>query len=273
MDNTFTVIKDGQEIELMIKNPSLKEKEEAEAIKIRWWNKAVKEGCVFAENLNKVLEDQGIWNTEKQTKLDELRLELSNIFDKLDKGGIKLSEAKSLAIHARQIRNEISFLTFDRIRYISNTVEGISSDKEFQYLVSAMVYNKDGKKYFKNFEDYLNRAGDLDAYQVSAKVSEYLYGGGADQYPENKFLKEYGFCDDKLRLVNKDGNLVDIENKLIDEDGNYIKFGPDGQKIILDENGEPVAEQNNTRKPFLNEDDKPIILEKNSETNKKDVME
>jgi hypothetical protein len=262
-NRAFTITtKDGKEIQLIIKNPTLKEREEAESIRIRAWNRAINEGAPFAEKLNDVLRKQGLWDDEKDDKLSKLRVELADIFDKLEKGGIKLSEAKELALRARGIRNEVNIVTFDRVRYASTTVEGISSDKEFQYLVYAMVYYNDNanKKYFKDFNDYLNRVADIDSYQISGKVAEILYGGNESEWPENKFLKNFKFVNEKLQLVNKDGHLVDTEGKLIDEDYNYIKYGPDGQKIIVDQDGNPV-EFKEESKPFLDDEGNPISIE------------
>lgn len=251
--------KDGNDMELIIKNPGLKDREEAESLRIRTWNRAIADKAPFAENLGKVLREQGLWDDTKEQKLIDLRLELTDIFDRLDKGGFKLSEARKLAIKARDIRNEINLVTFDRIRYASTTVEGLSSDKEFQFLVSCMVYyNKDNKRYFKDFNDYLNRTGDVDAYMISNKVSEILYGGSEENYTENKFLKEQGFVDEKLRLINSDGHLIDKEGKLVNEDGDYIKYNEDGTVVIIDKDGN-LIETKIEKKPFLNEDGTPII--------------
>jgi hypothetical protein len=260
-NRNFTVTtKDGKEVELVIKNPGLKDREEAESIRIRAWNRAVNEKAPFAEKLGSVLREQGLWDDSKDEKLATLRTELAEIFDKLERGGIKLSEAKDAAIKARQIRNEMNLVTFDRVKYASTTVEGISSDKEFQYLVYAMVYykNEPNKKYYKDFNDYLNRAGDIDSYLIMNKVSNILYGGNEENWTENKFLKEFKFVDEKLRLINSDGHLVDTKGRLINEYGDWIKYDENGKEIIIDEAGNPVEVQVD-RKPFLDEEGNEIV--------------
>lgn len=257
---TFTVVnKDGAEIELVIKNPGLKDREEAESIRIKTWNRAVADDAPFAENLDKVLRKQGLWDDAKEAKLKELQEELRDIFEKLDKGGIKLSEAKEAALKAREIRGEINKIGLNRVKYASTTVEALSSDREFQFLISCMVYykNEPNKKYFKDFNDYLNRAGDVDAYLISSKVADVLYGGNEEYWVENKFLKEHKFVDDKLRLVNTDGHLIDREGRLIDEDYNYIKYDEAGKAVIIDKDGNPL-EINTERKPFLDEEGNEI---------------
>lgn len=259
VDRILKVFNDGKEVEVFIKDLSLQEREEAESIRLRKWNQSIQNKAVFAERLNSVLEEQGIWNQEKEDKISELRLEVAECLDAIDKGGIKLSEAKKLAIKVKDLRNKINILVANRIRYVNETVEGQAQNAEFDYLTSqAAVYNEDrNKKYFANYEDYLNRKNHIDAYMIASKVAEVLYGGGEESWPENIFLKRYKFVDEKLRFINKDGHLIDQDGKLIDELGNYVSYDKKGKKIYVDEKGNPVAESLE-RKPFLNEDGSPI---------------
>lgn len=251
--------KDNKEVELTIKNPGLKDREEAESIRIKTWNRAIEDGAPFAKKLDNVLRAQGLWNDEKQAKLEGFQTELMEIFERLEKGGIKLSDAKKDALRARELRNDINRLSMDRVQYSSTTVEGLASDKEFQFLISCMVYykNEPNKRYYKDYNDYLNRAGDIDSYLISGKVAEILYGGSEDNWTENKFLKEQGFVDDQYRLINADGHLVDKEGRLVDEFGNYIKYDESGKAIIVDKNGQPL-ELKIERKPFLDDEGNEI---------------
>jgi ribosomal protein S16 len=249
----------GKEVEIYIKSPSLQDNEKAESIRVRRWNQAIDDGAVLTERLNEILKKQGIWSDEKENKIMELRIELAEALDTIDKGGIKLSEAKELAIKVRKLRNEINSISFDRLKYINETVEGQSQNAQFNYLVSqCAVYNDNReKKYFKSYEDFLNRANDLDSYLISNRCADVIFGNNEANWPENKFLKERGFVDDKLRLINKDGHLVDTEGRLVDEFGNWIKYAEDGQPIIVDRDGNPV-ETIVERKPFLDDEGNPI---------------
>lgn len=259
-DRTIKVFKDGNEVEVYIKDLSLEEREKAEGIRIKKWNAAIQNGAIFAEKLGKVLKDQGIWDDEKENKINELRLEITDCLNTLDKGGIKLSDAKNIALKIRDLREEINILSVNRIRYINETIEGQAQNAEFDYLVSqcAVYSNNRDTKYFANYEDYLNRKNNLDSYMISSKVAEIMYGGGEENWPENQFLKTYKFIDDKLRLVNKEGHLIDSKEKLIDEFGNYVSYDKNGKKVYVDEDGKTL-EVNIERKPFLDDDGVPIV--------------
>lgn len=262
MDDTNRIVEVAENdkiVKVYIKSPSLQDNEKAESIRVRRWNQAIADKAVFAEKLNEVLKEQGLWSDDKDQKIMELRLEIAEAINAIDKGGIKLSKAKELALKIRDLRAEINGIMFSRLKYVNETVEGQAQNAQFQYLISqCAVYNDDrNKKYFKSYEDYLNRANDLDAFLISTKCADVLFGNNETNWPENKFLRERGFVDDKLRLINKDGHLVDNQGRLIDEFGNYIKYAEDGKVIYIDKDGNPV-EAEVERKPFLDDDGNEI---------------
>ena len=260
---TFTVNKDGQDIVLYVKNPSLQENEEAESIRLKTWTRAVKEGAILAEKLNDVLLEQGIWSIEKETRQKEVQEDLIEAIRKIKRGGIKLKEARQLAIRVRQLRNELNMISMDRINYIDNCAEGQAQNRQFAYLVSVCtVYNDNHKKkYFGSFEDYLNRAKDVDAFLAANKCSESFYGTtDTSTWPENEFLKKYKFCDEKLRLINENKHLIDIDGKLINDVGDYVAI-IDDKEVIVDENGNILPEISAESAPFLDDETGEPILE------------
>ena len=171
----------------------------------------------------------------------KLQKELIETARALNKCG-KLSEARKLAIRMRQIRGELQILSLPRIRYIDTTIEGQARNSEFNALVTfTAVYNNDrNKKYFADYEDYLNRMNDIDAFLIARKCSEVFYGNFDDStLPENEFLKKYNFIDKDLRLINKDGHIVDIDNNLVNDFGEKVKI-VDGKDILIDKNGDEL---------------------------------
>lgn len=263
--------KNGNTIELCIKDPSLKEREEAESVRIQAWNRAIKSGAIFAEKLNDVLVEQGIWDSDKENKLMELRIEVADRLDHLEKGGIKLNDARNIALEVKDLRTKINVLTFDRLRYITNTVENIASDREFGCLTAHMVYNTNGTRYFKDYNDYLNRTQDIDVYQINNEVANIVYGGQNSLYPEVKFLKDYKFVNEELQFINKDGHLTDQEGRLINDKGQYIKYDDDKNPIVVDINGNKI--EIIEKKPFLDENDVPIRLETDTKSETEPVVE
>jgi len=272
---TFKVTIDGVEKEMLVRSPSLNDQREAQKVYNQAFTDAIKSKSVVRAKLDDLLQDQGLWNDEKQAKFSALQKELLEGEKRLAKGGFSLNEAKDLAIKMKTTREEIRDLISVRTSLDNHSAEGQADNARFNYLVSAcLVYNDSKQPYFTNMEEYLNRAGEEVALLGAQNLANMLYGLDNDyelNLPENKFLKKYKFIDDKLRFIDKkgrltnaEGKLIDIDGRFIDEEGNFVdKYG---NRVDID--GEYVVDT----QPFLDEDGKPIILDEqkpneNTETN------
>lgn len=262
---TFKIKIDEKETEFLVKTPSINDQREAQKVYNQAFTDAIKSKCVVRAKMDELLEDQGLWNQDKQIKFTKLQQDILDSERKLAKGGISLKEAKEIAIQMKKDREEIRSLISVRTSLDNHSAEGQADNARFNYLVSScLVYNDSNKQpYFSNMEDYLNRSNEEVAIVAAQHLASMLYGLDNDyelNLPENKFLKKFKFIDEKLRYINKQGKLTDADGRLVDDNGRYIddqggfvdKFG---NKV--DKDGEYVVEY----KPFLDEDGNPIILE------------
>jgi hypothetical protein len=262
---TFKIKINEKETEFLVKTPSINDQREAQKVYNQAFTDAIKSKCVVRAKMDELLEDQGLWNQDKQIKFTKLQQDILDSERKLAKGGISLKEAKEIAIQMKKDREEIRSLISVRTSLDNHSAEGQADNARFNYLVSScLVYNDSNKQpYFSNMEDYLNRSNEEVAIVAAQHLASMLYGLDNDyelNLPENKFLKKFKFIDDKLRYINKQGQLTDADGRLVDENGRYVddhgnfvdKFGN-----RVDKDGEYVVEY----KPFLDEDGNPIILE------------
>ena len=195
-------------------------------------------------------------------KFNTLQQELLDSEKILAKGGINLKSAKETAIKMKSVREELRELISVRTNLDNHTAEGQADNARFNYLIaSSLVYSSNKEKYFKNYEEYLTRASEPVAIKAAQVLANMLYGLDNDyekKLPENKFLIKYKFVDDKLRLVNKEGKLVDIDGRLIDSNGRYINEKGefvDKSGNLVDLNGDYLVEF----KPFTDDDGNPIV--------------
>jgi hypothetical protein len=268
---TFKTTVDGVEKEFLVKSPSLNDQREGQKVYNQAFTDAIKSKSVVRAKLDELLEDQGLWNAEKQAKFTLLQRELLDGEKKLAKGGFSLNEAKDLAIRMKKIRDDIRDLISVRTSLDNHSAEGQADNARFNYLVSVcVVYNDTKQPYFISMEDYLNKSTDPVAIAGAQNLANMLYGLDNDyesNLPENKFLKKYKFVDTKLRLVDKKGRLIDSENRLIDESGRYVddngnfidKFGN-----RVDAEGDYIVDQ----QPFLDDNGNPIIEEEKKDEQK-----
>lgn len=245
-----------------VRKPTSPEYREARKVYNVAFNDAIASKAKLKACVNQVLQEQGLWNEEKQNELEGLYKEINDKVYRLQAGGIKLSEGKKLALEIAKARTKAQVLAAPIVMFNQHTAEGIADNAKFDYLLSVCLVYLDGRPYYQNAEDYSvkNDNGDEVTLVGARKFAELMYEVSEDfvaGLPENQFLKEYKFVDDKYRLINKDGHLVDEEGKLVNEEGRYV----DAEGNLVNADGKRVDEEGNfvvERKPFLDEDDQPI---------------
>lgn len=266
----FEVEEKGKSVKraFKISEATLQQQNEATKVYNRTFRDALESGALLRNKLEDYMRNQGMWNDEKQADLELLQKEILDKEKQLAKGGIRLSVAKDIALEMSDKRTEIRTMLMERNSLDGSTAEGQADNAKFDYLVSAtLVYNDSSKPYFKDLADYRNKNTDPIALEAARKLAQKMYGLDSNHeknLAENKFLQEFKFVDDELRLVNADGNLVDREGKLVNEDGRYVDeegnlIDIDGNRVNLD--GEYEFE----RKPFLDDDGKEIKAESEPE--------
>lgn len=267
--DTFTITLNSKDVDFLIKSPSLVEQREAQKVYNQAFSDAVKSGCIVRGRLEDLLKEQGLWDDNKQLKMTTLQQEILDGEKSLAKGGISINAAKQIAVKMKNLREDLRDLISVRTNLDNHTAEGQADNARFNYLVSScLVYKDSKKKYFDNYEDYLNRASEPVAIRAAQVLANMLYGLDNDyekKLPENKFLLKYKLVDENLRYINKDGKYVDIDGRLVDENGRYIN--DKGQFVdkngnLVDDNGEYVTDF----KPFTDDDGNPIVLETDNET-------
>lgn len=257
----FKVTLDSKEIELCVVRPNVKQRQEGQKIYNKAFRDAVESGAILRGKVNNVMREQNLWDDNKEAEYRKLLEKINGAERKIKSGGIKLNQAKDLALEMRKDRAELRALTSERSSLDNNTAEGQADNAQFNYWVSSCtVYSETGKTYFSNYEDYLNRDDDPATGQAAGSLAMLLYNLDPDyekKLPENQFLAKYNFVDEELHLVDKTGRRVDSEGRLVNKDGRYINEAGE----LIDINGNRVNEEGDyvvDFSPFLDDEGKPI---------------
>lgn len=259
---TFKTKIDDKEVEFLVRSPSLAEQREGQKVYNQAFSDAVKAKAIVRARMEDLLEEQGLWDAEKQAKLSRHQTDVLEDERTLARGGISLSKAKDIAMRIKDNRMKIRELISVKTSLDNQSAEGQADNARFNYLVSVcLVYNETKQQYFKNLEDYMSRSSEKVAILAAQNLANMIYNLDNDyenNLPENKFLKKYKFVDEKLRLINKDGKLVDEDGRLIDENGRFINEAGEyidklGNRV--DKDGEFIVDS----KPFLDDNGNPIV--------------
>lgn len=187
-----------------------------------------KEGLLIRAKLDEFLRDQGLYTDDDIQNITRLSEKIEDLEGKLVAGGIKKSEGKEMAIDLRRCRILLLTLLAKRMEYDANTVEHHTERARTNYIISKCLCYEEDVPVFKSPDDYqYDDTGIKDLLvepirRISALCSSYDPDFEA-KLIENKFLKKYGFCNDKFDLVNENGELVDEKGRRIDQDGNLLE--------------------------------------------------
>lgn len=285
--------KDGNAVKALIRMPTAQDYRDSQVEYNKAFRKALDSGALLRQKLSDYMEAQGIWGPEKQKQNDEYVARIQAKEEQLKAGGIRLSEAKTIAIELRDLRDEFRGFLAEKNSLDTNSAEGQADNARFSELVRLCMLNPDtNKPWFPNQSDYDASADQPWVIEAAGELANMIYGLDPDydnSLEENRFLKEFNFVNEDLRYVDENGHLTDVDGRLINKDGRYIAYktkeaqkkqdekqsyfvNKQGEEVVLvEEDGKEswVKKSLKERKPFLDDNDKPISEKKETPTKRK----
>jgi len=288
---------EGKTVKVLRKTPDAGDDRDSQVEYNKAFRKALDSGALLRQKLDDYMREQDIWSDAKQAKNDAYVDSIQKMEEALQGGGIKLSEAKDIALKLRVARVEFRDLLAEKNNLDQNSVEGQADNARFSELVRLCMLNPTTKKpYFPTQADYDAAADQPWVIKAASELAGILYGLDPDydqKLTENKFLKEFDFVNDDLNLINEAGHTVDGDGRLIDEFGRFVAYrtpeaeaakdeeqryfcNRDGEEVIkvTDSDGEEnwVRKALATRKPFLDDDGNEIVTAKKEDVEKEEDL-
>jgi len=267
-----------EEKQFAVIRPNIQLQTEANKLREKVWNEAFQEGNLLRRQLDDELKNRKLWNTQLQAEYDELQFEVIQNTLKLEQGGIKLSEARAIAIDTSKKRQQMVEMLVARSELDNHTCEGQADNTKFNFLfANCLVYNDTGEKVYPGgLDEYLSQT-ETDYAEKGATEFYYLMSDSEsldEQLPENRFLKKYEFIDNNSRFIERGtGRLITEDGRYIDEEGYYIAYNNDGSTYRVTIDGEKVDPNRTVNKleslPFLDDDGNPVGVEEKPKPKRK----
>lgn len=179
------------------------------------YTKSLIEGITTAAEMMDILMRRGITGPEFEQRQKELTDELAIRVGSLQRAK-DIDEKQQLAIDVANAREEL-FSWNQRLNGpMSNTCEQIADDSRLEFLTSCMVQNKDGKKVWEDYSDFLKEKNQALATRARFEVMLYLQGLDSDfleKTPEAQAIKEV-----ELEIQDKAKKAMDDLEKMASED-------------------------------------------------------
>lgn len=273
-----TVDEDGKKLKLLLRPFGHKVLQEAQMLyNIKLTSlirlSTSKETQLFSrQQLEQHLIDLGIWTESDNRHFLQLQIELRSLGLELQNGGIKVSEAKKIALEMKTKRIVLLALYNNRAQFDGMTMESMADNEKFKFLLTkCIVFAENNQLFFTNIDDYEERQNEQASIDAATVLAGHFYGydkQAEDNLIENKWLRQFGFTDNQGRLVNEDGKLIDTDGNLINEDGRFVNEQGD----LVDNEGRLVDEDGNFivfTKPFIDDKTGKSLISKDKETKKK----
>ena len=281
---------EGNTVKTLLRQPTAQDYRDSQVQYNETFRQALDSGALLRQKLTDHMREQGIWDEEKQKENDDFIQKISDREEALKGGGIRLTDAKEVALELRTLRMEFRELLSEKNAMDANSAEGQADNARFSELIRLCLLDPATKTpRFPDQKAYDTQADEPWVIEAASELAGMIYGLDPNydkNLEENKFLKEFKFVDEDLRFVNNEGHLVDMDGRLINEDGRFIAYrteegkknknseevyfvNREGEEVVLvvDDDGEEewVKISLKERKPFLDDDDKPIESPVNAE--------
>ena len=197
---------------------------------------------LLRSQLEKFLREKNIWVQEDDDELMRLSQKVDTNLLKLRRGGMSLSEGRTLSLETTDARVDILQLMAKRRTFDESTIESVAENERQEYLLYASTLDGEtGDRHWESFSDFKEDIG-TEIYKECSKNLYILLGMDEDfdkNLPESQWLLKYGFVNDDLKFINrKTGKFEDRDGNPIDntEEDSVEESEP----FIDDETGEPV---------------------------------
>jgi hypothetical protein len=257
---TFDVTLEGQKRQLAVVRPTNVVSQKATLVHGRAYKEAMQAGLANRAMLEKILREAKLWDDVKQSEFESLSKKIRDAEMAVRAGGMKVPELREKALELRRLRAEQRQLLADRNREDGKTADAYADQARFNYLVSACTVDEQGKPFYSDTEDYLNREDDPVAMPAARLLGELLYDIDASwekTLPENRALLAFKLCDQDLHLIDKQGRKVDAKGRLVNDEGRFV----DEKGNFVDGDGNPLTADGEYKveaKPFYDESGNPI---------------
>ena len=150
------------------------------------------EGITTSAEMMDILMRRGIIGPEFEQRAQELTENLNNAIMALE-AATAPEEKQELAVVVSNAREELFQWNQRLSGPMSNTCENLADDARLEYLTSCMVQDKDGKRVWETYDEYLTEKTQGLATRARFEVMLYLQGLDSDfleKTPEAVAMKE-----------------------------------------------------------------------------------
>ncbi len=216
----FKSVINGQEVKLMLKEETLDIERKCDAEYHLAYTELMQRGIMPRATLERSMQEKGIWTTEDEKKLRDLQGQIVKLQIDLE-GAETHDKGLTIAKAMGDLRAQCLRLVEVKANVLSNSCESLADQiRRDAYLAYGTVYADTGKPVFKDYAEFLRRAGDneqvvLDARQVMLKLATDTFNVSLTGLPEVDYVRtvEKKIMSDAAERATDSATAVATEKK------------------------------------------------------------
>jgi len=203
---------DGREVNLRLKDETMDIERKCDAEYHLAYTQLMVKGIMPRATLEKFMVEKEIWTSDDEKKLKELQSEIVNLQIKLEQAKTH-DEGLSVAKAMGELRGQCLRLVEVKANVLSNSCESLADQiRRDSYIAFATVYADTGKPVFKDYNDFLRRAGEseqvvLDARHMVLQLATETFNTSLTGLPEVHYVKAVE------KQILEDANKAIADNK------------------------------------------------------------
>lgn len=188
----FTVtLTSGEDVKFTTRMATNEEIQDSEFEYSRIFNKAIMAGILPQSTLLAKLIETGVWSEEKDQAIEQQRLSVAAIEEKLD-GMESESGRQAMAEELQAERAKLYNMRQEKIDLLAHTAEAKADEVQRNYIVSRVTERVDTKKpVWKSFDEYKKEQDGGLLFRSTYEYLTFINGLPSDfidELPENKVL-------------------------------------------------------------------------------------
>lgn len=158
---TVPIFRGKDNVELIIKKPSMDVDSKAANVYARYYGKYLKDPDLMTrEQLLEILKERNIWGEKQEDEIETLREKMRdlqyNAAQMRRKGGYKQSQMDKIRSQWLELRNKMNQLLQLKSSHLSSSIEGLAEEEEIKVKLSLCVEYPDGKKVWNSVSEINN---------------------------------------------------------------------------------------------------------------------
>ena len=206
--NFEVTMPDGNKVKLKINRATQNQLLDIDKVYRIAYSKLLRSGCLTNAEVEKYVEKNEIWMDEDDEKVAKLQKEMISLEQQLADKNYKMEEEGYLkAIKLSELRDKIYQMSRKIGSIYDNTCENASDELRMQHLCVNTTLKQDNIPFFKDFDDFSTRANEdatAEALRQCILFNSRLKENFMMDLPENQWMQDNGFMDDKGTLIKKE---------------------------------------------------------------------